>query len=221
MLICNRTYRFMTWTYICLGRRSHADGSVANPLCSISRLPYSQLSVVHCDARRTGCSVSPTIWRLIHSDVSEISIVSSWALTDVFHCEYQPRRWWISPFSFNLVTDSYRAPWCHSSSPSSCSPREHKSAPAAEYRAAGVKWSLETLRPRRRWSSSAIRVTRHRDPSLRVSLNNTFCQQSNKSDHDSGKKKKNTFSWLNGNRKWKSEDYFRYHKTYLNKSNIF
>lgn len=160
-------------------------------------------------SRRAGCGVSPTIWRLIHSDVSEISIVSSWALTDVFRCEYQPRRWWISPFSFNLVTDSYRALWCQSCSPSSRSPSEHKCASAAEYRAAaGVKWSLETLRPRRcRWSSSEIRVTRPRNPSLHVSLNRTFCQKRNKSDHDSGCVWC-LYLWWNGKiRKWKSEDH--------------
>lgn len=152
---------------------------------------YLLCIVMH--GRCTGCGASPTIWRLTHSDVSEISIVSSWALTDVFRCEYQPRRWWISPFSFNLVTDSYRALWCQSCSPSSCPPhpphqwtRARARTPAAEYRAAaGVKWSLETVRPRRRWSSSEIRVTRLRNPSLRVSLSRTFCQKRNKSDHDS------------------------------------
>lgn len=89
------------------------------PLAASHIANYLLCAVMH--SRRTRCSVSPAIWRLIHSDVSEISIVSSWTLTDVFHCEYQPRRWWINPFSFNLVTDSYRAPWCQSCSSSSCS----------------------------------------------------------------------------------------------------
>lgn len=52
----------------------------------------------------TGHCMSPQIWHNIQRDVSEISIVSSWALTVVFHCEYQPRRWWIRP---HLDTNSY------------------------------------------------------------------------------------------------------------------
>lgn len=63
-----------------------------------------------------GHCMSPQILHKIHRDVSEISIVSSWALTVVFHCEYQPRRWWISPFSSDLVTNSYRPLWCQSQS---------------------------------------------------------------------------------------------------------
>lgn len=59
----------------------------------------------------TGRCMSLQIWRKIHRDVSEISIVSSWALTVVFHCEYQPPCWWISPFSCYLVTNSYRTWW--------------------------------------------------------------------------------------------------------------
>lgn len=160
MLICNCMYVLNASAW----RDDHTlMAAVANPQCSTLAASHiaKYLLCIVMHSRRTGCGVSPTIWRLIHSDVSEISIVSSWALTDVFRCEYQPRRWWISPFSFNLVTDSSRALWCQSCSPSSCSPSEHKSVSAAEYRAAaGVKWSLETPRPRRRWSSSEIRVTR-------------------------------------------------------------
>lgn len=51
--------------------------------------------------------MSPLIWQIIHRNVSEISIVSSWALTDVFHCEYQLWCQWISPFSSSLFTNSY------------------------------------------------------------------------------------------------------------------
>lgn len=51
--------------------------------------------------------MSPPIWQIIHRNVSEISIVSSWALTDVFHCEYQLWCQWISPFSSSLFTNSY------------------------------------------------------------------------------------------------------------------
>lgn len=62
--------------------------------------PSTHLSNVNYDAQlRTGHCMSPRIWYKIHGDVLEISIVSSWALTVVFHCEYQPWRWWISPFS--------------------------------------------------------------------------------------------------------------------------
>lgn len=95
-------------------------------------------SVVNYDAVTPVTCMSPKIWHIIHRDVSEISIVSSWALTDVFHCEYQPRRWWISPFSSNLVTNSHRLPWCQSQSVSS---RCHMSLSAAEYTAAGLKGS--------------------------------------------------------------------------------
>lgn len=70
------------------------------------------------------------IWHRIHRDVSEISIVSSWPLTVVFHCEYQPRCWWISPFSSNLVTNSYRPLWCQRQSVNSCS---HVSVSAVEH----------------------------------------------------------------------------------------
>lgn len=72
----------------------------------------------------TGHCMSPQISHKILRDVSEISIVSSWALTVVFHCEYQPRRWWISPFSSDLVTNSYRPLWCQRQSVGSCY-REH------------------------------------------------------------------------------------------------
>lgn len=51
--------------------------------------------------------MSPLIWHIIHGNVSEISIVSSWALTDVFHCEYQLWCQWISPFSSCIFTNSY------------------------------------------------------------------------------------------------------------------
>ena len=66
----------------------------------------------------------------IPRDVSEISIVSSWALTVVFHCEYQPRCWWISLFSANLVRNSYRPLWCQSKSVSLC---HHMSMSAVKY----------------------------------------------------------------------------------------
>lgn len=160
-------------------------------------------------------------WRLIRSNVSEISIVSSWALTDVFRCEYQPRRWWISPFSFNLVTDSYRALWwCQSCSPSSL-PSEHKrasAAAAAEYRASGVKWSLQTPWPRwRRWSSSEIRVTRPWNPSLHVgSEGRTFCQERSNSGHDYECLWCSYLGWNGKKRKWEGGDL----QTPLNRSKI-
>lgn len=84
----------------------------------------------------TGHWMSPEMLHKIHRDLSEISIVSSWALTVVFHCEYQPQCWWISLFSANYVTNSHRPLWCQSKSGSF---RHHLNMSAV----VGLKGSLE------------------------------------------------------------------------------
>lgn len=100
----------------CVGSCLYADDSAACFKCAPTTFYITMNTMWTMIHSNTSHCLSPPIWYIIHRDLSEISIVSSWALTDVFHCEYQPRCHWISPFSSILVTNSYRALWCQSQS---------------------------------------------------------------------------------------------------------
>lgn len=100
----------------CVGNCLYADDSAACFKCAPTTFYIAINTMWTMIHSNTSHCLSPPIWHIIHRDLSEISIVSSWALTDVFHCEYQPRCHWISPFSSILVTNSYRALWCQSQS---------------------------------------------------------------------------------------------------------
>lgn len=123
------------WRGLCL----NADNSIPNINCANAAF----YRTIICDG--LWCTVTPVTACHQRSGTFFTETCQKLALWAVGHwrmsftVNINHGAWWISPFSSNLVTNSYRPQWCHGQSAGSCS--RMVSVSAADCTAVGLKGS--------------------------------------------------------------------------------